>query len=141
MSPKPEDFPVRISIPIQWGDQDAFGHVNNIHFLRWFESARIQYLIECQAEISSESIGPILAAVNCNYRLQVKFPDTAIVSASVSNIGNSSITIQHYLWSESQNTVAADGQSVVVMFDYQAQKPAPVSQDIREMISKIEGNS
>lgn len=138
MSPKPADFPVRISIPVQWGDQDAFGHVNNIHFLRWFESARIEYLAKCDARISSETVGPILAAVNCDYRRQMKFPDTAIISASVSKIGNSSITIQHYMWSEQQNEITAEGQSVVVMFDYQSQNPVAVSQSIRDKIAKIE---
>ena len=141
MTPKPEDFPVKISIPIQWGDQDAFGHVNNIHFLRWFESARIQFLMECDARISNESVGPILAAVNCDYRRQVKFPDRVTVSASVSKIGNSSITIHHFMWSEEQNELVAEGQSVVVMFDYKAQKTVPVSDEIRAMIAKIETNN
>lgn len=37
------DFPVVIRLPVQWGEQDAFGHVNNIIFFRWYESARIAY--------------------------------------------------------------------------------------------------
>ncbi len=139
MSPKPDDFPVKIKIPVQWGDQDAFGHVNNIHFLRWFESARIEYLRQCGARISSEDVGPILAAVNCDYRRQVKFPDTMIISASVSKIGNSSITIQHYMWSESQElAMVAEGQSVVVMLDYQSQKAVSVSDEIREKIKALQ---
>ena len=139
MSPKPDDFPIKISVPVQWGDQDAFEHVNNVHFLRWFESARIEYLQKCGARISSESVGPILAAVNCDYRRQVRFPDTVIVSASVAKIGNSSITIQHYMWSEQQElALVAEGQSVVVMLDYQSQKTVSVSDEIRQRIEELE---
>ena len=138
MSPKPDDFKVKIDVPIQWGDQDAFEHVNNIHFLRWFESARIEYLRRCGARISNESVGPILAAVNCDYRRQVKFPDTVTVSASVSKIGNSSITIQHHMWSESQDwALVAEGQSVVVMLDYETQETVSVSDEIRRRIQEL----
>ncbi len=140
MTPDPKNFPVTIEIPIQWGDHDALGHVNNIHFLRWFESARIEYLRRCNARISNDGIGPILAAVDCNYRRQLRFPDSAIISAAVQKIGNSSITIEHYLWSEKQGVLAADGHSVVVMFDYTIQQSVPVSDDIREAIQLIESN-
>lgn len=94
---------------------------------------------QCGARISSEDVGPILAAVNCDYRRQVKFPDTMIISASVSKIGNSSITIQHYMWSESQElAMVAEGQSVVVMLDYQSQKAVSVSDEIREKIKALQ---
>lgn len=138
MAPNPDEFPVKIEIPVQWGDHDAFGHVNNVHFLRWFESARIELLQRCGARISNESIGPILAAVNCDYRRQVQFPDTLVVSASVAKIGNTSITIQHYMWSESQDCqLVAEGQSVVVMLNYQTQQTVDVSEEIRSKLAEL----
>ncbi len=76
------EFPVTITQPIQWGEQDGFGHVNNMHFIRWFESARIAYLLKCGVELKTAGVGPILAAVSCNYRRQVKFPDTVVVGAN-----------------------------------------------------------
>lgn len=130
--------PITVTVPVQWGEQDMFGHVNNIHFLRWFESARIEYLQRCGARMSSEGIAPILAAVNCDYLLQVKFPDTITVGASVSKIGNSSVTIDHDIWSNQHSAVVAKGSSVVVMFDYVAQKPVQISDQIRAAIEKLE---
>ena len=61
---------------MHWGDQDAFGHVNNIIPHRWFESARIALfgrigLLELRKE---QGIGPILAATSCDYRRQITFP-------------------------------------------------------------------
>ena len=59
------DFPVSIELPVQWGDQDAFGHVNNTVYFRWYESARIAYLerLEMADQNSALGLGPILAAI------------------------------------------------------------------------------
>ena len=100
------EFPVTISQPVQWGEQDGFGHINNMHFIRWFESARIAYLMKCDVRLTTEGVGPILASVSCNYRKQVKYPDTVIIGAKVTRIGRSSMTIEHQLWSEQQQAVA-----------------------------------
>ena len=66
-------FPIVIRIPIQWGDQDAFGHVNNTVPIRWFESARIAYLeqIGLSDKGSAGALGPILAAISCNYKTRL----------------------------------------------------------------------
>ncbi len=142
MTEKPlGDFPATVSIPVQWGEQDGFGHINNMHFIRWFESARIKYLSQCGVVMTTEGIGPILAAVSCNYRLQVKYPDTILVGARVIRIGRSSIGIEHQLWSENHGAVAAEGDSTVVMFDYENQCSSPISDDIRRRIEELEGKS
>ena len=137
----PTAFPLTISLPVQWGDQDAFGHVNNVRFLRWFESSRIGYFRKCGIELTTAGLGPILASVTCNYRQQVRFPDTVIVGARVTRLGRSSITIEHKLWSERLGAVATDGNSTVVIFDYQKQRPAPISAEIRAAIESLEGRS
>src|SRR5262245_14878734 len=102
--PPPEelrDLPIVVEIPVQWGDQDAFGHVNNAVYFRWFESARIAYLeaVKLGDRTAAGGLGPILAAIDCNYRRQVKYPDTIRVGARVTRIGRSSIGIEHKLWS------------------------------------------
>lgn len=135
------DFPATVSIPVQWGEQDGFGHVNNMHFIRWFESARIKYLEQCGARLSTEGVGPILASVNCDYRLQVKYPDTIVVGARVTRIGRSSLGIEHQLWSTNHGAVAADGGSTVVMFDYENQRSTPIPENIRKAIEALEGKS
>src|ERR1700679_1275977 len=71
-------FPVWIPLPVFWGDQDAFGHVNNNAYFRWFESARIAYSerIGLLDLFRAKRIGPILASISCDYRRQINFPDT-----------------------------------------------------------------
>src|SRR5205807_5731796 len=100
-SPTPADplegFPVVLTVAVQWGDQDSFGHVNNTIYFRWFESARIAYLERIgQGQMMNRvGLGPILAAINCNYRKQLKYPDTLLIGAKITRIGNSSLTMTH----------------------------------------------
>ena len=61
------DFPVQIAIPVQWGDQDGFGHVNGVMYLKWFESARVAYLERSELGNLMEvhdGAGPILATIS-----------------------------------------------------------------------------
>lgn len=82
-----EGFPVVIEVPVQWGDQDTFGHVNNVVYLRWLESSRIAYMrrVGLFESLEAERIGPILASIKCDYRRQVTFPDTVAVGVKAAN--------------------------------------------------------
>jgi acyl-CoA thioester hydrolase len=134
------DFPVVITLPVQWGEQDAFGHVNNAVYFRWFESSRIAYLDRAglSALMECEKIGPILAAIGCNYRQQLKFPDTVDVGSRITHIGRSSMKMANVLYSRARSAAIADGESTIVAFDYRAQRPVPVPQEIRDAIAALE---
>lgn len=134
-------FPVVIALPVFWGDQDAFGHVNNNAYFRWFESARIAYSerIGLLDLFRTERIGPILASIACDYRRQITFPDTVQVGVRVTRIGRSSLGLEHAIVSQSQAAVAAEGTSTIVVFDYRANKPHPVPPSIRQVIQEMEG--
>lgn len=137
------DYPVVLTLPIRWGDQDAFGHVNNVVHIGWFESARIVYLEQSGLEhlMSNEGLGPILASITCHYKRQLSYPDTVHIGARVSRLGNSSMTMEHAVYSESQGVIVADGDSVVVVFDYEKQKPRRIPAHIREAVETLEGHS
>jgi acyl-CoA thioester hydrolase len=138
-----EDFPIQLTLPILWGDQDAFGHVNNVACIRWFESARVRYLEEIGvgSMFTPEHVGPILAQVTCNYRRQLNYPDNVTIGAKVTRLGNSSLTMAHAVWSEQQGAIAADGDSIVVSFDYHAQKTVRVPEELRAAISRLENRT
>ncbi len=135
------DFPARIELPVQWGDQDAFGHVNNTVYFRWYESARIVYLerLGLGDKNSTSGLGPILAAIGCDYRRQVKYPDRVLVGARVIRIGRTSMTMEHKVWSRAQQAVVADGHSTIVAFDYAADRPRAVPAEMRAAIEQLEG--
>ena len=137
------DYPVVISVPIQWGDQDAFGHVNNAVVIRWFESSRIAY---CESTglmkaLNDKNLGPILASITCHYRQQLRHPDTVYIGGRISKIGNSSLRMEHAVYSESQQRLAAEGDSIVVAFNYQSNQVQRVPDSARAIIQEVEGES
>src|SRR5690606_36886256 len=89
--------------------------------------------------VTADHLGPILARVTCNYRRQLNYPDDVTIGARVTRIGNTSLTMEHAVWSHAQQATAADGTSVVVIFDYLAQQPVRVPDDFRRRIAEIEG--
>jgi acyl-CoA thioester hydrolase len=134
------DFPIITSLPVQWGDMDAFAHVNNTVYLRWFESARINYGVRIGlAELMArENIGPILASISCDYRRPITFPDTVHIGARISRIGRSSLTMDHRLISEAVGSIAAEGTSTLVLLDYNTHRSHPIPTPIREAIAALE---
>lgn len=141
------DFPVVIRLPVLWGDQDVYCHVNNTTYIRWFESARVAYMIRVGFSHQGlqgyrpGSLEPILAAVHCDFRRPLTFPDSVQIGTRISRIGRTSMTLQHKLVSEAHHDVAAEGTSVFVVFDYSQHKSQPVPESLREAIEKLEGKT
>lgn len=135
------EFPVVIAFPVQWGDQDAIGHVNNAVYFRWCETARVVYLkrIGMWERFVAERVGPILAAIGCNFRAQVTFPDTVQVGARVTQVGNSSFRMQHLVVSQTTSEVVADADSALVFYDYGRKQAVPLPEDLRQAIEQLEG--
>ncbi len=137
------DFPVVITVSVQWGEQDALGHVNNIVYFRWCESARIEYLrrLGLDAAGSGQSAGVIVAAIGCDFRRPVTFPDTVLVGARIVRIGRSSMAMEHKVYSQAQEAVVAEATSTIVAFDHGADAPRPVADEVRAAIGRLEGKT
>jgi acyl-CoA thioester hydrolase len=135
------EFPVVVSLAVEWGDQDCFAHVNNTVYLKWCETARVVYLeqIGMWQLIKTKGMGPILAAASCNYRHVVTFPDTIQVGARVTKMGNSSFHMGHAIVSLAQNRVVADSDTVMVFVEYQHNRSLPVTASLRKAMEKLEG--
>ncbi|RLS40845.1 MAG: acyl-CoA thioesterase [Planctomycetota bacterium] len=130
-----KDYTTITVLPVQWGDQDAFGHVNNVVYFRWFESARIDLLHEFPTSVtmSGSGLGPILASIKCDYRKQLRFPDTVYIGSRMTRVGRSSADIGHFVISHQQGQLVAEGSSVIVIFDYTAQRVTRIPEDLRTL--------
>lgn len=119
-------------LPVQWGDMDAFGHVNNVVYIQWFESARIDLMAAFPSEVSMAAggVGPILASVQCDYKKQLHFPDTVYVGSKVGRVGRTSFDIDHAVYSAQLGQIAAVGKSVTVLFDYAANRPVRIPKEL-----------
>jgi acyl-CoA thioester hydrolase len=130
------------SLPVQWGDMDAFGHVNNVVYIRWFESARIDLLESLKSAVTMQpgGIGPILASIKCDYRRQLHFPDTVHIGSRCQRVGRSSADVEHAVFSQQQQQIVATGTSVLVVFDYNLNRPVRIPDDLRRELLATESN-
>lgn len=141
-----EDFPVVVAFPIQWGDQDALAHVNNVIYFRWWETSRVTYAKTVgmfggdDAEFDRPRVGSVLAGMQCNFRKQLTWPDSVQVGSRMKRVGNSSLEIEHQLFSENVDGLISDAVSTMVAFDFDQQKTIPVSDEIKAAIRELEGD-
>ena len=124
-----------------WGDHDAFNHVNNLAYLRWCETARVEYFkrIGLYPDLPLKGLGPILASQTCHYRRPLNYPDTVAVGTRMSAIGNSSMRMNHAIFSRATGELAAESESVIVTVDYSTGKPLRVPDEMRQAIARLEG--
>ena len=124
---KKKQWPVQTTIPIQWGEMDAFNHVNNVVYIRWCETARIELFrkiwgdrgINMKEILEGNGVGPILANFNVNYKIPISYPDNVIIQTRVAKIGNTSFNVEHQVFTEKMgDSVVAEASSVVVMLNY-----------------------
>ena len=140
MSQRLGRYPVSISIPVGWGDVDAFQHVNNVAYARWQEAARVAYLMRLgmMEWAKTDGVAPILGHLSIDYRRPVKFPDTVRLDATVSRIGTSSFHMAYRFWSEAQADQVATGQDVIVVVDSRTGKSTPLASSLRAAIHALE---
>jgi acyl-CoA thioester hydrolase len=133
-------FPSVVEVPVLWGDMDAYQHVNNTVYFRYFETGRIAYFqqIGFLGATDEQGIGPILGSASCRFRFPLTYPDTVSIGTTVTNIGSDRITMCHVVVSQRHGRVAAEGEGVVVSFDYRVRRKAPLPDAIRQQIEAMQ---
>ncbi|MFT3885562.1 MAG: thioesterase family protein [Flavobacteriales bacterium] len=139
MSAAADPFVVHLDVPVAWGEQDFFGHVNNIVYFRYFESVRMHYLdrIGVLRSHREQGLGVILASTTCDFKKPVAWPQRLRVSTGATHIGNTSFTMGYRITDE-QGAVVATGSSVQVMYDYPRGAKAPVPDAVRAAIATLQ---
>jgi acyl-CoA thioester hydrolase len=137
--PELTGFPIVVEHTVAWGDMDAYQHVNNVVYFRYFENARIPWLdrigwIRLREE---QGLGPIIASTSARYRRPVTYPDRLLIGVRAIDVQFDRVTIEYRILSTKLNALAADGQAVVVSYDYRAAAkcaiPASVEAAIRAL--------
>lgn len=135
-----EGFPVRIRIPVQWGDMDAYGHLNNTVFFRYFESARMAYLKRCGFldSYDEKRVGAILHSTECRFRRPLYHPDAVLVGGRVTEIEVDRFTMGYAVVSIAADELAAEGTGVIVSYDYGKREKCPLPDEVRDNIEQLE---
>lgn len=134
--------PVVIEIPVAWGEMDSLRHVNNIIYFRYFESARMAYFqrLDIWNYMDETGLGPILASTQCKFKIPLTYPDVVSVGTRVSGIEADRYNMKYVVVSHAHAKVAAEGEGLIVSYDYRAQKKAPLPDEIKERIRNLENS-
>jgi acyl-CoA thioester hydrolase len=124
---------------VNWADQDALRHVNHKVFLGWMESNRVAYFdrLGLWSGDPAGGIGIILAAVSCNYRLPVSYPDRVSVGLKVVKTGTRSIGMRQAIFSQKANAIAAESESTVVVYDYRINQSCAIPDAVRKLLDTV----
>ncbi len=137
-----QDFQVIIETPVAWGEMDAFNHVNNVTYFRYFESSRIKYFEEMEYfKYIAKGIGPILASTSCRYRIPLTYPDTVSIGARVTKMSDDRFWMIYHVISHKHKKLAAEGEGVLVSFDYKENKKINIPEELKQKIISIEKNN
>lgn len=131
-----QQYTTQITLPVQWGEMDAFGHVNNSQYFKYFESVRLAYF-DALALMSHQHLAPILAETTCKFRRPLFYPDNLVVGTSVSETHEHGFLMQYGIFSEQQQTVASLGSGRIVLLDKQTGAKAAMDQTLRERIETL----
>jgi acyl-CoA thioester hydrolase len=124
---------------VRFGDLDAMRHLNNVVFLRYFETARIAYIRHLlpahdPAHPESEKFGLIFAECHINYRSPVYFDEEVGVECSIGEVRRSAFQVMFTM--RVAERVAAEGYGWLVGFDYAAERSSPLPESFREVLAK-----
>lgn len=130
------DYPVIYPQTVAWGDMDAFGHVNNVMYYRYIESARIFYMD--MLNIFQQDVYTVVASNQCKYISPLFYPDQLKIGVRVEELRNSAFRMSYLLWSESQQAYVASGDAVIVCVDNQLMQKMAIPENIKQRIKEIE---
>jgi len=136
-----DDFPVSLEFPIQWGDLDAYGHVNNLSYLRWFEAARAVYATKVGVVTlpGQPGVGGIVASLRCQYLRSVSYPGVVQACVRITKLTIAGVSLEFQIFDRATGVPAASGGCEVVLVDIASEKPVPIPDEIRAAVEELEG--
>ena len=131
-------FPHVLALPTRWMDNDSYGHVNNVNYYSFFDTAVNQLLIDRGVlDIHKDDIVGFVVETGCSYFSSISFPDTIHVGVRVARLGNSSVRYELALYRNDEPLPSAAGQFVHVYVDRRSNQSVPVPHAVREVLRTL----
>jgi len=133
-----DQFPHFLAIPTRWMDNDQYGHVNNVVYYSYFDTAVNQFLIARGAldTANSEVVGFVVDS-GCSYFSPVSFPDLVHAGIRVSKLGNSSVRYEIALFRNDDALPCAAGHFVHVYVERSSNRSMPIPAAVRDALAGI----
>lgn len=122
----------------RWSDNDAYGHVNNVVYYNWFDTAVNAHLVEHGAlDIHlGDTIGLVVQS-SCNFFSALAFPQTVEIGMRLSRLGSSSVSYNLGVFAAGASMTAASGQFVHVYVDRHSRRPVPLPLAVKRVVEKL----
>ncbi|MCZ4558109.1 thioesterase family protein [Rhodococcus maanshanensis] len=139
--PTAADYPVLWPVPTRWADNDHYGHVNNVTYYSYFDTAVNGWLMSAVGvDIRDLPAIGVVAETSCRYHSELSFPDQLQVGLSVARLGARSIVYALAIFQVGERgalDLAATGRFVHVYIDAQTRKPVAIPEEIRDAVSQL----
>ena len=126
------------TIGTRWMDNDVYGHVNNVVYYSWFDTAVNQFLIANDVlDIEHSPVIGLVIETQCNYFAPVAFPDRITIGVNVARLGTSSVRYEVGVFREDEEDAAAQGHFVHVYVSRDTRRPAAIPDKMRTLLQSI----
>ena len=127
-----------LAVPTRWMDNDTYGHVNNVSFYSYFDTAVNEHLIRAGGlDIRAGPEIGLVVETSCQFHKPLSFPDVIDAGMRVSKLGNSSVIYEIGLFRQGDDEPAATGRFVHVWVDRRSRRPIPVPSAVRSALAPL----
>ena len=133
-----EAFPLFVEVQTRWADNDVYGHVNNVVYYSYFDTAVNRYLIEQGVlDIHAGSTIGLVVETQCHFFAPIAFPEPVEAGLRVAHVGRSSVRYEIGLFANDDELAAAQGHFVHVYVDRLTRRPAPLSERMQTALAPL----
>ncbi|RDV24822.1 acyl-CoA thioesterase [Alteromonas aestuariivivens] len=138
ITPSLADYPYQVEIASRWQDNDMYGHINNVVYYGFFDTAVNRFLVERgQLNIHHGNAIALVVSSQCQYITPASYPETIYVGLRVIKIGRSSVTYGLSVYAGESRRRVAHGQFVHVFVERSTDKAIPIPARVREALDEI----
>jgi acyl-CoA thioester hydrolase len=129
-----EGYRLVLPVEVRFRDLDAIGHINNVVYLTYMESARIAWWVRVTGRPDFRDMTMILARTEIDYRAPATYGDRLEVGVRCASMRRSSFVLEFRIEEPGSARLVAEARKVLVHYDYAAARPTPIPADLRERI-------
>ena len=128
-------YPRHVAITTRWADNDVYGHVNNVVYYAFFDTAVNGLLVEAGAlDIARSPVIGLVVETGCRYHAPLAFPDRVTAGVRVSRIGRTSVRYEIALFRGAEDAASAEGFFVHVYVDRASRRPMALPDTLRTVL-------
>ena len=131
-------YPHFLSVATRWMDNDSYGHVNNVTYYSYFDTAVNEHLIRCGGlDIAGDPAIGYAVETSCRFAKPLSFPEAIDVGLRVVRLGTSSVVYEIGIFRQGDDEPAASGRFVHVWVDRASERPVPIPARIRAALMPL----